>query len=151
MPTISITIRIEVPDDAEVTIERDDDAPAPDVVAEAEAPSSQPVLSAEVERYWRVYLSDNGRELYGAAAAIERESGPGYTLNDIASRMGREYAGAQSIHRTTGRSARKWHDDTGTDAPIQLVWLDYDWVEAEGGMRTSYRLPVGVAELTGRF
>jgi hypothetical protein len=144
MPTI--TIRIDLPEGATVSIE---EGPAGTAIPEAgtlETPSS-----GDVERYWRSYLSDNGRELYRAAAAIEHESGPGYTLNHIADRIGREYSSAQSIHRTTGRSARKWHDDTGTDAPIQLEWLDYAWSDAEGGMRTSYQLPEGVADRIAGF
>lgn len=139
MPTI--TIKIEVPDGATVTTE---EGPDESLSPEAGTVPSKAVPDG-VKRYWG-YLSGNGRELYGAAAAIERESGPGYTLNDLAERMGRKYGSAQSIHRTTGRSARKWKDDTGTDAPIQLEWMEYEWDESEGGMRTSYGLPEGVAD-----
>lgn len=143
----TITITINVPDGATVDL-----AGLPD---EELSPEAGTVTSKEmpdgVERYWRSYLSDNGRELYGAAASLERESGPGYTLNDVATRMGREYGSAQSIHRTTGRSARKWKDDTGTEAPIRLEWIDYSWNDAEGGMRTTYRLPEGVAAEIASF
>lgn len=45
------------------------------------------------------------------------------------------------------RSARKWHDDTATEAPIVLEDLVYGWVEEENGMRTSYQLPPGVADV----
>ena len=145
MPTI--TIKIDVPEGAGVSI---DGAPDEALTPEAGSVTSK-VLPGAVQKYWKSYLSDNGRELYGAAAAIERESGPGYTLNDVAARMGREYGSAQSIHRTTGRSARKWKDDTGTDAPIRLEWIDYSWDDAEQGMRTSYRLPGGVADEIAGF
>lgn len=103
-------------------------------------------VPSDVERYWRRYLSDNGRELYGAAAAIEREGGIGYTLEVIAERLSREYASAQSIHRTSGRSARKWKASVGSKAPIQLVPVDYKHDDSVGGMRTKYRLPEGVAD-----
>jgi hypothetical protein len=65
--------------------------------------------------------------------------------------MGREYGSAQSIHRTTGRSARKWKDETDTEAPVRLVFVDYTWVGSEHGMRTSYCLPEGVAGQIASF
>jgi len=143
----TITIRIDLPDGAAVSVEE-----GPDETLSPEAGTVEsPVLPGGVERYWRSYLSDNGRELYGAAAAIERESGTGFTLNDVAERMGREYASAQSVHRTTGRSARKWKDDTGTEAPIRFEWIDYTWDDSESGMRTSYRLPEGIADQIAGF
>jgi hypothetical protein len=140
MPTI--TIRIEVPDGFTVAV---DEAPDEELTPEAGSVSSKQLPDA-VERYWNDYLSNNGRELYGAAAGVERDRGPGYTLEDIAQQMGREYASAQSIHRTTGRSARRWKDDTGTEAPIRLEWTQYEWEENSGGMRTHYQLPPGVAD-----
>ena len=145
MPTITITIN--VPEGSTVTTE---DAPDEALSPEAGTVTSK-ILPGAVQRYWDSYLSNNGRELYGAAAAVEFESGTGFTLNDVADRMEREYASAQSIHRTTGRSARKWKDDTGTEAPIRLEWLDYSWDDEEGGMRTSYRLPEGVADEIASF
>lgn len=140
MPTI--TIRIDVPKGATVTTE---EGPDEGLSLEAGTLTSQ-VSPEDAERYWRSYLSNNGRELYGAAASIERESGTGFTLNDVAERMGREYASAQSIHRTAGRSARKWKDDTSTEAPIRLAWIEYTWDDSEAGMRTSYGLPPGIAD-----
>jgi hypothetical protein len=143
----SITVRIDFPDGAAVTVDQ-----GPDEMLSPEAGAVESTSRREsVERYWRSYLSHNGRELYGAAAAIERESGPGFTLNDVAERMGREYPSAQSIHRTTGRSARKWKEDTGTEAPIRFEWIDYQWDESEAGMRTSYRLPEGIADEVADF
>lgn len=142
-----ITIHLDVPEGTTVKVT---EGPDESLSPEAGTITAQ-TTPDDVERYWRKYLSDNGRELYGAAAAIERESGSGYTLNDIAERMGREYASAQSIHRTTGRSARKWKENNSTEAPIRLEWIDYDWDDAEGGMRTSYRLPEGVADLIAGF
>ncbi len=105
----------------------------------------------EVERYFRHYLSDNGRKLYAAAARIEQHRGPGYTLSDIAANLSLEYGSALSIHRTSGRSARRWKAETGTEAPIQLVWIGYDWVDEEQGMRTRYQLPPGVTEVIARL
>lgn len=145
MPTI--TVRIDVPAGSTITTEEGPE--------ETQSQEGGTVVTKTVpggaERYWRSYLSDNGRELYGAAAEIERESGPGYTLNDVAERMGRKYESVLSIHRTTGRSARKYKDDTGADAPIRLDWMDYEWVESEGGKRTSYGLPEGIADEIATF
>ncbi|HEV2999988.1 MAG TPA: hypothetical protein VGW75_04535 [Solirubrobacteraceae bacterium] len=146
-PLPTITITIDVPEGAAVDV---GGLPAEELSPEAGTVQTK-MVPGGVERYWRGYLSDNGRELYGAAAAIEREIGIGYTLADIAERMGRKYASAQSIHRTTGRSARKWKDDTGTEAPIRLEWIEYEWDESEGGMRTQYRLPEGVADEIGEL
>ena len=143
MPTITITI--EVPDAADVSVSGASDAEPDEELTPAAGTPASKQLPGAVEKYWK-YLSDNGRALYSAAAAVERESGPGFTLNDVAEKMDRQYTSAQSIHRTTGRSARKWKDDTGTDAPIRLEWMEYNWDDSEQGMRTSYRLPEGVAD-----
>lgn len=143
MPTITITIN--VPDGATINVEE-----SPDEGLTPEAGTLRPA-SDTVERYWRTYLSANGRQLYGGAADVERTDGPGYTLGDVAKRIDRKYTTAQSIHRTTGRSARKWKDDTGTEAPIQLEWMEYEWDEEEQGRRTTYRLPNGVADLIASF
>ncbi len=145
MPTITITI--EVPEGSTYST---DGAPDEELSPEAGTVTSESA-PGDVEEYFRNYLSDNGRELYRAAAKGERESGPRYTLDDVAERMGRRYESAQSIHRTTGRSARKWKDDTGTEAPIRLDWIDYEWDDSQGGKRTSYRLPTGVAEQIASF
>lgn len=103
--------------------------------------------SEEVERYFRHYLSHNGRKLYSAAARIEQYQGPGYTLSDIAANLSLEYGSVKSYLITSGRSARRWKDETGTEAPIRLEDLSYVWVEKEHGMRSGYRLPLGVAEI----
>lgn len=138
MPTI--TVKIEVPEGASV---RTEEGPGETLSPQAD-PATPQAVSDGVERYW-CYLSENGRELYSAAAAIEQEAGPGFTLDDLAERMGRNYERARSFHRTTGRSARKWRDDTGADAPIELKKMRYEWDESEGGMRWRYRLPDDVA------
>lgn len=145
MPTI--TIHLEVPEGTTVRVSGAPDesvGPAAGTIPAQTAPNN-------AERYWRRYLSDNGRELYRAAAAVERDAGPGFTLGDIAERMGREYTSAQSIHRTSGRSARKWKDDSGAQAPIRLVDIDYEWDDTAGGRRTTYRLPDGIAEQISGF
>jgi hypothetical protein len=135
-----ITIQITVPEGTQVVVN-----PEADVSA-----STSPARDS-VERYFRHFLSDNGRRLYAAAARLEDFSGPGYTLGDIAANLSIDYPSAQSFHRTSGRSARRWHDETGTDAPIQLLGISYEWVEAEHGMRSRYRLPDGVAPMLLRF
>lgn len=138
----TITISIAVPDDATVTVDQKGAASTTSSVRSTE----------EIERYFRDYLSDNGRKLYQAAARIERQQqGGGYTLGDLAANLSIDYTSAQSFHRTSGRSARKWHDDTATEAPIVLEDLTYSWVDKENGMRTSYQLPPGVAEVIWNF
>jgi hypothetical protein len=99
-----------------------------------------------VERYFREYLSSNGRKVYAAAARIELFSGPGYSLQDIASNISQTYESVRvetvrSQHRTSGRTAKRWRTENGTEAPIRLigVWDD----EAQ---HYNYELPPGVAE-----
>ena len=99
-----------------------------------------------VERYFREYLSPNARKVYAAAARIELLSGPGYTLQDIASNISQTYESVRvetirSQHRTSGRTAKLWNEENGTEAPIRLIatWDD----EAQ---RNKYELPPGVAE-----
>ena len=104
------------------------------------------VAEDATEKYWRDYLSDNARKVYGAAARIETVRGPGYTLEDIAQTLSLTYESVRSMHRTSGRTAKKWRDDTGTEEPIRLIEGEYEWSESHGGMRTAYRLPHGVAE-----
>lgn len=101
--------------------------------------------------YWRDYLSDNGRRLYRAAANIELYRGPGFTFDDIAEALSVTYESARSFHRTSGRSAKRWRDDTGTEEPIRLDWDEYRSDDERGGMRTVYHLPPGVAESVQRL
>ena len=134
----TITISITIPDGATVAVDQGVTPPTASSVRSTE----------EIERYFRDYLSENGRKLYQAAARVERHNnGGGYTLSDLAANLNIDYASAQSFHRTSGRSARKWHDDTATEAPIVLKDLVYGWVKEENGMRTSYQLPPGVADV----
>lgn len=102
-------------------------------------------------RYWSDYLSDNGRSLYTAAAEVERTKGPGFTLSDVADHMGTAYESAQSIHRTTGRAAKRWKRDTAEEAPIGLVNMEYGWHQDRNGMRWTYCLPDGVADEVATF
>jgi hypothetical protein len=108
--------------------------------------TSEASQEAEIERYWRDYLSDNARRLFRAAANIESFRGPGYTLEDIAAVLSINYESVRSFQQTSGRIARKWRDDIGTPAPIRLEWENYEEVRGRGGMRTSYHLPTGVAD-----
>jgi hypothetical protein len=137
-----ITIKINVPDEFEVSVDA-----LPN--GKAKAAPSAPVQ--DVERYWRDYLSDNGRRLYEAAAEQERSGAPGYTLHDVAKKMGVKYESAKSIHRTTGRSAKRWKRDNGTDVPIRLDCITYEWDAAHNGNRAGYRLPDGVADAIKQF
>lgn len=101
----------------------------------------------QVERYFSHYLSENGRRLYAAAGRIEQQPGPAYTLGEIATALDIDHSSAQSYHRSSGRAARRWKEDTGTEAPIRLVEVGYEWVPEENGMRTRYWLPAGVADI----
>lgn len=86
--------------------------------------------------YWSDYLSDNGRQLYRAAAVLERHQGP-FTLSELAGAMSITYGSVQSYHRTSGRSARKWRDDRRVPEPVRLDDLSYTWVADENGIRTT--------------
>lgn len=99
----------------------------------------------QIGEYWSA-LSDNGRRVFRGAAHIETRRGPGYTLDDIAEVLGISVASVRSMHRSTGRTARRWRTHTGTEAPIELVVQSYSWDAERGGNRTRYRLPAGVAE-----
>lgn len=139
MPTITITI--DVPEGVDVNVEQDTVASQPTAAADAD----------EVERYFRHYLSDNGRRLYRAAALLEQHRGAGYTLSDIAASLSIDYPSAQSFHRTSGRSGRRWKDDTGTEPPVQLIGIAYEWSEDDHGMRSRYELPAGVADIVAQL
>jgi len=138
-----INIEIRLPEDVEFTVserpEHNEDAP------------TVPPNQGDVERYFRHYLSDNGRKVFAVAARIEENQGPGYTLSDIAANLSLEYGSVKSYLITSGRSARRWKDETGTEAPIQFEGLSYDWVQEERGRRAGYRLPTGVAEIVARL
>jgi len=138
-----IKIEVTVPDDVEVTVSEQSE----------DSENGHAVLPGrdEVERYFRHYLSDNGRKVFAAAARIEQNQGPGYTLSDIAANLSLEYGSVKSYLITSGRSARRWKDDTGTEAPIQFEGLSYDWVQEERGRRAGYQLPAGIAEIVARL
>jgi hypothetical protein len=135
VPTLEF--KLTVPDGTKITIFGTEGATiVPDDVARED----------NIERYWRDYLSDNARKVFGAAARIETFRGPGYTLEDIAQNLSITYESARSMHRTSGRTAKKWREDTGIEAPIRLVDGPYEWSEDHRGMRTAYSLPPGVAD-----
>jgi hypothetical protein len=99
-----------------------------------------------VERYFREYLSPNARKVYAAAARIELFSGPGYSLQDIASNISQTYESVRvetvrSQHRTSGRTAKRWREENGTEAPVRLIGI---W--DDGAQHYDYELPPGVAE-----
>ncbi len=131
MPVVEI--RLTVPEGTNISVITDG--------AAIESTSAE-----DVERYWLDYLSGNARKVYWAAARIELERGPGFTLEDIASNISQSYESVRSFHRTSGRTAKVWREENGTDEPIRLIDDEYRWQESSEGMRTSYRLPPGVAE-----
>jgi len=131
----SITITLDVPEGTQIAVADCAEQPQPDGVQD-----ETPVAS-----YWRWYLSDNGRKIYGAAADIEEQHGPGYSLEDIAAALGVGYETAKSFHRTSGRARKMWKKENGTDEPIRLDSLEYEEDAKHGGMRSSYRLPDGIA------
>lgn len=135
----SITITLDVPEGTQIAVA--------DSGKQAQHGDGQDADEEEtpVANYWRWYLSDNGRKIYGAAADIEEHHGPGYSLEDIASALGVAYETAKSFHRTSGRARKLWKKDNGSDEPIRLDWLEYETDAEHGGKRTSYRLPVGSA------
>lgn len=135
MPTLEL--KLTVPDGTKITITGAEGA----TIVRDEGTHED-----NIEHYWRDYLSDNGRKIYGAAARIEVFRGPGYTLEDIAQNLNIDYESVRSLHRTSGRTAKKWREDTGVEAPIRLVDGPYEWSETHGGMRTAYHLPPGVAD-----
>jgi hypothetical protein len=141
MSTVTITLTIDIPDGSDVHLETEHD----DAAGAVEVPDPQ-----QVKDYWSHYLSDNGRRLYRASAVLERHQGP-FTLSELAQAMSITYESVQSYHRTSGRSARRWRDDHNVEAPIRLDDLAYKWVAAEDGMRTTYQLPPGVADLIVTF
>jgi hypothetical protein len=102
----------------------------------------------KVRRYFTEYLSNNGRKVFGAAARIEDFQGrPGFTLEDLTANLNVTYETVKSWHRTSGRSAKRWRKETGTQEPIRLDWIAYDDVAPGGGERTMYRLPEHVADV----
>ncbi len=108
--------------------------------------SLTPSVEDPVERYFNDYLSYNGRKVFGTAARIEDFRGrPGFTLEDIAASLSVDYATVKSWHRTTGRAAKRWRRDTGTQEPIRFEWIDYQEFDDGAGARTAYRLPNDVA------
>jgi hypothetical protein len=128
----SITITITVPEGSAVEIEE-----APDLEVDSEL----------IKRFFEHYLSDNGRTVFLAAARCERQADQSFSFEDIAREAGIAYETAKSYHRNSGRSARRWRDDTRSEAPVRLLEKGYDWDADRRGMRATYRLPKGVAEV----
>jgi hypothetical protein len=136
VPTITITI--DIPDGSSVQFGGS---------SPAASTGSSPTPNEIVDRYWNDYLSDNGRRLYAAAARAELAAeDDAFTLENVAEQMGVEYATAQSIHRTAGRGARVWREETGLEPVIRLDNEDYRYDAAHEGMRSTYRLPEGIAD-----
>ncbi len=124
--------------------------PSTTVTAGEDQPNGDPTLAERVRRYW-TYLSPNGRLIHRTAALLELEKGGSYTQEEIAAQLGIGYGTVRSFHRTSGRSARKWTDDTGSEAPVRLEKTgDYDTLDG-GGWRTKYAMPEGVAAIVAQL
>ncbi len=124
----TITIEINVPDASVVTIDSQE--------AQREAPAS-----TAVRDYWD-YLSDNGRRVYTAAAKAAADWPDGFTMADIARELDVEVPSARSMLSSTGRAARRWRREHGTEAPIALVKIrPYGWNVRAGAVCHTYALP----------
>jgi hypothetical protein len=110
---------------------------------------ASPLVAQEeaIKDYWRHYLSDNSRKVFGAAARIEEVRGPGFTFDDIASTVSQTYESVRSLHRTSGRTAKKWRAEKGIDEPVRLDEVEYAEGTTGEGWRTRYQLPPGVAAI----
>jgi hypothetical protein len=142
MPTKEI--RLIVPEGTSITIVEAEDVAVdrPDNAEESPAPPRE-----EIERYWGEFLSDSGKKIFTTAALIERQSGPGFTLDQIAAIRSVDYDSAKAWHRNTGRTAKRWREETGTGEPIRLEDMNqYGWKAEFGGDRTVYRLHPAVRE-----
>jgi hypothetical protein len=133
MPKITITIT--VPEGSTVEVEQ------------ASEHETDPEL---VERFFDHYLSDNGRKVFRAAAICERRGDKAFSFDDIAREAKVAYETAKSYHRNSGRSARRWREDTQSEAPVRLLEDGYGWDAKRRGMRATYRLPDGVAEILAK-
>ncbi len=132
-----VRLIFEIPEGVSVKIEGlEPSAVAPDI-SPADA----------VRDYWRHYLSGNSCKVFRAAAAIEGLNGPGFTLEDVATNLRMPYATVRSLHRTSGRAAKKWREEKGIEVPVRLDEVDYPETPNGVGRRTRYRLPDGVREL----
>ena len=132
-------IKLIVPKGTSITIVEAEEERSP----EPHRPPTPP--RKVVERYWRDYLSESGRKIFETAALIERESGPGFTLDEIADARSTDYDTAKAWHRNTGRTAKRWREETQTPEPLFLEDMnEYGWRSEFGGDRTVYRLPPGV-------
>jgi hypothetical protein len=134
----TITLTINVPDGTDVMIDQ------------AKNFRSSPASNADpqaIERHFCRYLSSNGRRLFGAVARVQQSRGSGFTFDDVANELSESYSTTLSFHRTTGRAARRWKDETKDDAPIWLEDLTYDWVPEVDGMRTRYEMPSEIAKV----
>jgi hypothetical protein len=135
MPTTTITLILQL------------DVPEGTTVSIAQPVQMGTAERGAVERYFSDYLSDNGRRVFRAAAELDARSPEPYSLEAIAEHAGIDYASIQSMHRSTGRTAKRWEKETGTPAPFRLEHDDrYEWDEEKQGMRTTYRLDEGVAD-----
>ena len=134
-----LTIRIQLPDDALVSVDTSgpsDSAPGP------------AVDEALVRSYWE-FLTENSRMVFGALAAEQIESGGPVTFDAVADRLDIPLSEAQTYNQNAGRGARVWRDKhNGADPPIRPIAHGL----APGRRRKkTFRLPPGVAEIIVSF
>ena len=61
-------------------------------------------------------------------------------------RRGSLHVGHDALPLARRRTAKRWKRDTGTDAPIQLHWVSYDYDTAKDANRTAYVMPDALAD-----
>ena len=108
----TLELKLTVPDGTKVTIFGAEGATiVPDDAARED----------NIERYWRDYLSDNARKVFGAAARIETFRGPGYTLEDIAQNLSITYesVGHAPHERPNGKEVARRYGYRGTHSPCR--------------------------------
>jgi hypothetical protein len=135
MKTIEISLTIHLPDGVEL---------ASPVVKTTEHPAEGIPDVDPVDRFWRE-IGPMAKELFRAAALIETTTGPGYTFEDIAFKMGVDHSSVLAFNRNAGRTSTWWERTTGTPPPIRLEELDYVYDDS-GAKRMRVKLVPELAE-----
>lgn len=131
---MEITIRIELPEGATVSVER---SGSTEVAA--------PVDEDLIQQYWD-FMTENSRRLFHAMAEAELDAGGPVKFDDIAERLGVSFEEVLTYNRNAARGQRKWRDENnGAEPPIRPIAAGI----APGGYRRKrvFRLPPGVAEV----
>jgi hypothetical protein len=120
--TIEISLRIAVPDNADVGV--------PTIAM------SVPAGTDPVEAFW-LGLGVTARKVFRTAALIETSKGPGYTFDDIAASMSVDHQTVLAYNRNCARTAKAWEERTATKAPIKFTLDDYRPIEGDSGPERS--------------